>query len=146
MANTIDLDFANGEYHFALPLVRINEMQVTCGDGIGAIYARVLKGVHQLGDDILLNPSEAAWRVLDIIEPIRQGLIGGGRGIVDGVEIKVTDDVMKRLMANYVYNRPLNDAWSLAISILGATIQGYDPPGGDAPGISPATEESPTTA
>lgn len=41
------------------------------------------------GDEIVLAPAQAEFYALDIIEIIRQGLIGGGRGTVDGVEVKV---------------------------------------------------------
>lgn len=138
MANNIDLDFADGSYNFALPLERIDELQRKTGSGIGAIFARVIKGANRIGDDIVLAPGSAEFYALDLIETIRQGLIGGGRGTVDGAEIKVTAPIAQRLVTNYVLNQPLSDAWSLAVSILGAVIVGYDPPGEDVPAEKPA--------
>lgn len=143
--NTIEMAFADGEYTFALPLERIDELQRKTGAGIGKLFGRVLKGVMRSGDDITLNPTTAEFYALDLIETVRQGLIGGGKGMVDGAEIKVTPALAQRLVANYVLNRPLSDAWSLAASILGAAVVGYDPPGEAAPGESPADLTSETT-
>lgn len=126
MANSIELDFADGSYTFALPLERIDELQRKTGTGIGAIFARVIKGANMIGDDIVLAPASAEFYALDLIETIRQGLIGGGKGVVDGKEIAVTPVLAQRLVANYVLNRPLSEAWELAVSILGAVIVGYD--------------------
>ena len=140
--NRIELEFADGAYEFALPLAQIDELQRKTGAGIGALFARVIKGANRLGDDVILAPASAEFYALDLIETIRQGLIGGGRGTVDGQEIKVTPPLAQRLVTNYVLNRPLSDAWSLAVSILGAVIVGYDPPGEAVPGTSPATEKT----
>jgi hypothetical protein len=144
VANTIDIDFADGTYTFALPLERIDELQRKTGTGIGAIFARVIKGFVRVGDDIALNPGAAEFYAIDLIETIRQGLIGGGKAVVDGAEIKVDSTLAKRLIKNYIESRPLSEAWELAGSILGAVIVGYTPPGGDAPGTSPATEKTTT--
>lgn len=140
MANSIELAFADGVYNFALPLERIDELQRKCGIGIGGLFARVIKGANRMGDDIVLAPAQAEFYAIDVVETIRQGLIGGGRGTVDGVEVKVSPPVAARLVTNYVLNQPLSDAWSLAVSILGAVIVGYDPPKKDAPDDEPATE------
>lgn len=141
MANSIELDFADGSYMFALPLAQIDELQRKCGAGIGAIFARVIKGANRVGDDIILAPGSAEFYALDLIETIRQGLIGGKRGLVDGQEIAVTPALTKRLVDNYVLNQPLSAAWSLAVSILGAVIVGYDPPGEAGPPSEAATEK-----
>lgn len=126
MANSIELAFGDGEYLFALPLERIDELQRKTGAGIGALFARVVKGANRIGDDVVLAPGSAEFYALDLIETIRQGLIGGGRGVVDGKELSVTPVLAQRLVANYVLNRPLAEAWELAVSILGAVIVGYD--------------------
>lgn len=136
--NTIDLEFADGNYMFALPLPRIDELQQKCfagsgvQSGIGQIFARVLKGcapvVTDEGIGIAINPNLAEFYATDIVETIRQGLIGGGAGVVDGTEVKVTPALANRLIENYVLAKPLGDSWSLAASILGACILGYDPP------------------
>lgn len=145
MSNTIDIQFADGEYTFALPAPRIDELQRKCGApgppvGIGAIFARVLKGCVVAGKEVLMVPSQAEFFATDLIETIRQGLIGGGRGVVNGEEIKVTDALANRLIENYVLAKPLSDSWSLAAAILGACVMGYDPPKKAGPAEERATE------
>lgn len=145
MSNTIDLKFADGEYTFALPAPRLDELQRKCGApgppiGIGAIFARVLKGCVVAGKEVIMVPAQAEFFSADLIETIRQGLIGGGKGVVDGQEVKVTDTVANRLVDNYVLSRPLSDSWSMAAAILGACVMGYDPPKKAGPASKRATE------
>lgn len=126
--NTIDIDFGDGSYTFALPLAQINELQRKTGIGIGGLFARVLKGCIRTGDQILLAPGQAEFYALDVIETVRHGLIGGGKGRVNDEEVKVTPAIANKLVDTYVLGQPLSDSWSLAASILGAVIVGYDPP------------------
>lgn len=144
MANHIDLDFADGEYRFALPLAQIDELQRKCGAGIGAIFARTIKGAHRRDDDIILAPGQAEFYAADIIETVRQGLIGGKGGIVDGKAVEVTPPIANRLITSYVLNQPLSHAWELAVAILGAVIVGFTPPETPGKKDSVATEETPT--
>jgi tetrahydromethanopterin S-methyltransferase subunit F len=127
-SNTIELDFADGEYTFALPLARINELQRKCNAGIGEIFARLLKGCVEIKGQVSVAPTMAAFYVEDVVETIRQGLIGGGKGLVNGEEVKVTDGLAHKLIESYVLTKPLVDSWSIAVSILTACIVGYDPP------------------
>lgn len=126
--NTIELEFGDGQYIFALPLVQINELQRKTGIGIGGLFARVLKGCLRNGNDIVLAPGQAEFYALDIIETVRHGLLGGGKGLVNGEEVEVTPMLANSLVDTYVLGRPLSDSWSMAASILGACIVGYDPP------------------
>ena len=133
--NTIDLEFGDGSYTCKLPLPQIHELERKCREasgvpsGIGAVFARVLKGCVQMPDgQVVLAPAAADFYATDIIETVRQGLIGGGVGVVDGEEVKVTPAVANRLVQTYVLERPLSESWSLAASILGACVVGYDPP------------------
>jgi hypothetical protein len=146
MPNTIDLEFADGSYTFALPLAQIDELQRKCGVGIGGLFNRVIKGAHRSGEDVVLAPGQAEFYALDLIETVRQGLIGGKRGVVDGKEIDVTPILARRLVDNYVLNQPLSAAWELAVAILGAVIVGYDPPGEAGPPGAAATESETTKA
>lgn len=129
MRTHIDLKFADGEYRFALGLAQIHELQTKCGVGIGALYARVLQG--RLPDDVTVgHPAYAGYHVGDLVETIRQGLIGGGEGRVDGEVVKVTAMRANELVERYgpgADGVPLSDMWNLAAAILFAKIEGYAP-------------------
>jgi hypothetical protein len=54
----------------------------------------------------------AEFYALDIIETIRHGLIGGGKGVVNGEEVKVTPAaIATKLVDTYVLGRPLKPNW-----------------------------------
>lgn len=149
---SIDLAFADGEYTFRLPIPRIDELERKCGApgpkiGIGEIFARVLNGCVRdpVTEEVVMVPAGARFHAVDLVETIRQGLIGGGRGVVNGEEIKVTPVIANRLVDNYVLDRPLSDSWSMAASILGACVVGYTPPKKDPPAEERATETGPST-
>jgi hypothetical protein len=138
-ANTIDLEFGDGQYTFALPLAQIAELQRKTGIGIGGLYARTIKGVQVAGGKVVLIPGAAEFYALDLIETIRHGLIGGGKGVVNGEEIEVTPIIANRLVDAYVLGRPLKFAWDVAATVLGTCIVGCDPPKKD----EPARERAP---
>jgi hypothetical protein len=127
----IELAFADGSYTFDLGLAQINEIQNKCGAGIGQIYSRVLKGRYVMGDVAIGNPLEAEYRVEDLLNVIRQGLIGGGKSVVDGEELPVSAHRANQLIETYVATAPLREAWTLAAAILTARIEGYTPPEGE---------------
>lgn len=141
MRTHIDLAFADGEYRFALGLAQIHEIQVKCKAGIGAVYARVLQGRVADAPEIG-HPLYAAYQVDDIFETIRQGLIGGGQGRVDGQDVTVTAMRANELVERYAHPAPLADMWSLAAAILFAKIEGYAPALDEA---QKKTETDPTT-
>jgi hypothetical protein len=150
MPNTIDLEFADGEYTFALPLPRIDELQHKTHIGIGGLYQRLLKGavIGETGQAAII-PHLGEFYALDIVETVRQGLIGGGKGVVNGAEVRVTPELANRLIENYVLTQPLASSWPKAVMILAACIVGYDPPKKDEPPLEGAAEEptvSSTTA
>lgn len=128
MQTDIELHFADGTYRFFLGLAQINELQAKCGIGIGGLFARVAKGRARFqGEDFALA-DEAQFHLADIVEPIRQGLIGGGQGEVDGQPVEVTPIVANRLVQNYAYPaRPLEECWGIAFAVLSACIKGYEP-------------------
>lgn len=64
----IVLEWADGEFLFALKGAQIEELQVLCKSGFGEIVQRVLMG---------------KWYYKDIYETIRLGLIGGKMGAVE---------------------------------------------------------------
>jgi hypothetical protein len=93
----------------------------------------VIKGVQFDGQMAVLNPGGAAFYALDLVETIRQGLIGGNRGLVNGEEIKVTPTIANKLIDAYVLGQPLRIAWDIAATVLATAIRGFDPPKKEAP-------------
>jgi hypothetical protein len=129
MLTEIHLPFADGVYRFRLTLPMIHELQRKCGTGIGALFARVLKGRYSFEDGSFGMPTEAEYRVEDLIETLRCGLIGGGEGKVGEDTIRVTPPLAQQLVENYAYPAaPLKAAWDMAASILMACIEGYQDP------------------
>lgn len=143
MPASIDLDFADGTYTFALPVPQIQELQRKCNIGIGGLYARVLKGHAEVEGRLVQVPHLAEFYIEDITETIRHGLIGGAKGMVNEAEVEVSPALANKLVATYVAGKPITDYWSLAASILIATVHGYDPPK-DEPGRDPAPEDDQT--
>ena len=127
----IDLAFADGVYRCALGLAQLNELQEKCKAGIGAIYARLLQG--RVSDDVSIgHPAYAAFYASDVVETVRQGLIGGGKGWVDNQEVVVGPLRANDLVERYLLPMPLVDQWNLAAAILYAKVEGYVPKDGDA--------------
>ena len=128
MRTDIELAFADGQYRFALGLAQIQEIQTKCGP-IGAVYARVLAG-RMAEDRTVGHPAYAAYDVGDLVEVVRQGLIGGGEGFVDGQAVQVTALRANELVQRYgpgAPGVPLSQLWQLAASVLFALIEGYEP-------------------
>jgi hypothetical protein len=146
----IDLKFADGEYSFKLGIGQIAEIERKCGSGIGAIYARTLLGRYGMGDGDIM-PTQAEYRFSELVEVIRQALIGGGQGLVDGQDVKVSSVRANDLIESYVLGltdkrMAMRQTWALAASILAALIEGYSPPKKDEPGESPATPKKGSTS
>jgi hypothetical protein len=134
---SISLPFGDGVYDFRLGLAQINEVQTRSNAGIGEVFARLIAGryfkVTPAGEIAIGDPAQAQYRIEDIVGVIRQGLLGGGRGMVDGVEVKVDAARANTLIDNYVLGAscPIKDAWALAAAIMTVAVEGYEPP--DAP-------------
>jgi hypothetical protein len=128
------LEFADGEYEFRITLQGINEIQKKCDAGIGAVWARLASArLEFIGEKVgvannVMTGETAKFKIEDIIEPIRQGLIGGRKGKVDGQPVEVTHAMANRLIENYVLSEPLMKAWTVAYAVVGSLIEGYDPP------------------
>lgn len=129
MQTWVDLPFADGEYRFSFGLGQISELEKKCDAGLGKIYARTLAGRYGLDIDSIL-PLEADYRFAELIEVIRQGLIGGNHGIVDGAIVPVrANDLVSAYLFNPSDQRlPVKETWALAASILSALVEGYVPP------------------
>lgn len=133
MQTHVDLSFADGEYRFALGLAQIHELQTKTGVGIGALYARVLQG-RVPGELDAGHPGFAAYHMVDLVETIRQGLIGGGEGRVNGETVPVSAMRANELVDRYVLgpDAPLSTLWTIAAAVLYAKIEGYAPAVDDA--------------
>lgn len=143
MQTWIDLKFADGEYCFKLGLEQIKEIERKCDAGIGAIYARTSKGRYGF-EDGQVYPEIAEYRFPELVEVIRQGLIGGNCGIVDGADVRVSSVRANDLIEAYLLSPTdkrvvMTEVWALAYAILNALIHGYEPPKKDQPGAGPAT-------
>ena len=99
----VTLEWADGEYPFALKGKQIEELQAICKHGFGAIYGRVMRG---------------EWYYADLFHTVRLGLIGGGMGAVEA----------NRMCMAYVDGVPLaagpNSPLIVAQAILGASVMG----------------------
>lgn len=135
MRSSLDLEWADGVYTLALPLPRIFEIERKCASGLGEIKARLLAGTLDAGEEFGDSPErwvladlESKWRAVEVVEIIRQALIGGNRAVIDGKPTGVSDWMANKLIDGYVNNRPLELNVKIAISILHATIVGFEPP------------------
>ncbi len=124
MRTYVSLKFADGEYCFKLPLPRIRELQEKTGAGLGALYARVLQG--RVPDEIeQSHPAYGAYHIDDLRETVRQSLIGGASGRVDGEDVTVSAIRANELVTGYLDTMPVKEQWDLAAAILYALIEGY---------------------
>lgn len=139
---SLDMDFADGEYLFDLKLPQLIELQEKRKAGIFTIYGRVLKGRYLIEGLMIADTSQAEAFAEDIFETIRLGLIGGGKGIVDGVETDVSSLRAKALVERYCHSAPLRESWAIAAAILGARVEGYEPEKKVAPAKAPAKPET----
>ena len=150
MAQTwIELPFADGRYLFKLGVGQIDEIETKCDAGIGRIYARTRAGRYGFEPGEAL-PEQGEYRWPELVEIIRQGLIGGGVGIVDGVEVKVSavraNDLVERYLLLATDQRmAMTNIWALAYAVLHALIEGYIPPKKGPPADEPATSTSAST-
>jgi hypothetical protein len=115
--STIELEWGDGLHKFALPIGQLRELQDKCDAGPGRILQR-LTGVD--------------WKIDDIREVMRLGLIGGGMKPVDA----------HLLCVRYVDNRPLLESRLHAQAILMKALVG-DPT--DQVGKKEADQATPET-
>lgn len=97
----VTLDFADADYLFKLPVKRIAELEEKCGAPVGTIWKRVCL--------------TADYKVVDLLETVRLGLIGGG---LDPQEAR-------KLIDRYCDAWPLQIWHQHAIAILGVCVEGY---------------------
>lgn len=115
MQTSIDLAFGDGEYNFNLSWAGCAEVERASNAEIMVIYSRVLNGQASTSD---------------MVEIIRQGLMGGSGGTVDDEPVETPDHVVARLIKRYVTGpdrQPISVSWTLAQAIISAAIIGYEP-------------------
>lgn len=91
--------FGDGVRAFTLTDTIIEELQHKTGLGIGALFLRM---------------SSSQFRVADIVEVIRLGLVGAGTAPVEA----------QRLVDAYAKDRPFDETFPLALDILDARWSG----------------------
>ena len=96
---SITLTWADGEYQFRLPIGQLRELQDKCNAGPLVVYHRLQSG---------------EWRVDDIRETLRLGLIGGGMRPVEALI----------LVKRYVDDRPLAENVLPATAVILAAVMG----------------------
>ncbi|WP_273785603.1 gene transfer agent family protein [Brucella intermedia] len=96
---SITLDFADGTYKFRLAWGQLAELQENCDAGPYVILERL---------------QNRSWRLNDIRENIRLGLIGGGMDPASAL----------KLVKRYVEDRPLLENVKLAQAVLTVALIG----------------------
>jgi hypothetical protein len=142
MQTSLELEFADGEYLFDLKLPQLAELQDKRGCGIFKLYGRVVQGRYIFEGLAIASTVEGEAYAEDLFEVIRLGLIGGGSGLVNGEEVKVSAIAARKLVERYCHDAPLKEAWALAAAILGARIEGYVPEKKAEPAEQPAPDQT----
>jgi hypothetical protein len=147
----IEISFGDGDYLCALRLPQLVELEDKCGfidaqgnrrkRGVVAIYSDVLGGLAVDEGRLVAIPQAGLASASDCREVVRLGLIGGGRGIVNGAEIEVSPLLARQLVERHLDPRPIVEWWTMAAAILRAAIEGYDP----GPNVEPARKPAPPT-
>lgn len=115
MAN-VTLTWVGGEHDFALYLGNLRAVQKYCDAGPEQILKRIMDG---------------QWRVDDLFEVIRQGLIGGGMSAKEASQL-VTDTFSRH---------PILQFKLTAQAVLAASLAGFeDDPVGEQEGEATAPE------
>jgi Phage tail tube protein, GTA-gp10 len=134
---SIELEFGEGRYLFALPWPQIFELERGCGhieaDGskrgksIFQIYDETSAGLALSLDEKPVFVGGGRANAKDIREVIRLGLIGGGTGNVAGEAQVVSPIDATRIVESYCYPaRPLAESLGVAWAVLRAVIEGVE--------------------
>lgn len=98
-ATAITLEFGGEERIFDLPIGQLRDHDELCGAGPAVVCSRLRDGT---------------WRLPDIRETIRLGLIGGG----------LKPNEASKLVRSYVDERPLGENVLVAFAVLAAVLNG----------------------
>lgn len=112
---SISFDWADGHHRFRLPIGQLRELQEKTGVGPMRLFLRLME------DD---------WKVDDLREIMRIGLIGGGMSPVEALD----------LVRRYVDGRPLVETHPHALLVIGAALHGSEQE------PQPGKEEAPDAA
>lgn len=93
----VTIKWADGDHTFRLAIGQLRELQEKCNAGPLELYRRMFSG---------------AWRLDDVRETIRLGLIGAGMAPPDAL----------KLVERYVDERPLLESMMVAKSVLGVIL------------------------
>lgn len=110
----VTLTWGDGEHTFRLPIAQLLELQEKTDAGPLELFLRIHSG---------------RWRVQDLRETIRLGLVGGGMKPAEAVA----------LVRRYVDDRPLAESVPVALEVIQAAIAG---PEDAAPGKAGAAMET----
>lgn len=109
----VDIEWADGSYNFKLSWAGAGEVERKAGCGISELFERVIVGRSHVGV---------------ISETIRQGLLGGSGGTVDGQHFKPTGSQVNALLDRYVTgpdHLPVMENVTIAKAILYGFMVGY---------------------
>lgn len=110
MARAVELSWPGGRHTFALRIGELRELQDRLNAGPEEVFNRIRSG---------------NWRVNDLVEVVRIGLVGGG----------MDRDEAGRQIATLIDTTPLSEFKFVAIAALASAIIGYeDDPVGEAEG------------
>lgn len=96
---SITLEWADGTHTFRLAWGQLGELQDKCDAGPYVVLQRLVSGT---------------WKIQDIAETIRLGLIGGGKTPVEAL----------KLVRTYVEQRPPMESLLTAQAVLSAAVVG----------------------
>lgn len=114
----VELDWADGTHRFRLAWGQLIQLQEACDAGPMVVLSRLQGGT---------------WRLDDIRETVRLGLIGGG----------MAPEKALSLVRAYVEERPPIESIQLALGILAMAVLGA-PEEDDGLGEAPAAQETGT--
>lgn len=148
MQTSVEIEIANGVYPCAIGLQGVREIEKATGDGIGAVVSRIMFGAEvdwslmatqNLRSEptrYATDPRQAAYKIDDLIEIVRQSLIGaaelGMKPTIDGIQAQhcCTPSRANEVIKNYLLP-PVSDLdtlRTLATFIAGNLALGYVPP------------------
>lgn len=96
---SVTFEWADSEYTFRMPIKQLQALEEVCDAGARWLYMRIEAGME---------------KSKDISEPIRFGLIGGGK----------TPDEARVLVNRWVYDRPWHENIDPAKAILAVCVAG----------------------